>query len=549
MHVALGRVRCFLAECGNFDKRRMADKDYMTTSPQQFLTIDQGTQSIRAIVFDAYGEIVDKDQIKIESYFSEKAGWAEQHPDYFWKQLGDVCQLLWRQGKVSADNIHAIAVTTQRGTMINLDAQGQPLRPAVVWLDQRLCTSFKPLPWYWKVAFRLIGQTEAIHYFQQKAPANWIAQHQPDIWNKTDKYLLLSGYLTYKLTGHYRDSAGSVVGYVPFNYRKHQWANRFDWKWHVVPVKKSQLPDIVRPGDTLGNITPEAALLTGLTVGIPVIASASDKACEVLGSGGINPNTACVSFGTTATVNCNVDHYVEPLSFIPPFPSAIPGYFNTEVMIFRGFWMVNWFKEHFGLPEVQEAELQDMEAETLFNKLISAVPAGSDGLLLQPYWSPGLKNLEARGAMIGFSDHHTRAHFYRAMLEGLIYALREGTELLSRRLKVDITRVVVSGGGSQSDEVMQITADIFNMTIERPHTYETSGLGAAIQLAVSLGTYPDYPTAVHHMSRTGKVFHPIAKNAQEYEWIFKQLYRPLYNRLKPLYRKLFLKDSIGDTPR
>lgn len=528
-----------------FSAATIIERETMTPSSEHFLTIDQGTQSIRAIVFDKNGGIVDKAQIKIASYFSQEPGWAEQHAEYFWDQFADVCQLLWRQGKITPDTIHAIAVTTQRGTMINLDANGTPLRPAVVWLDQRLCTQFKPLPWYWKVAFRAIGQTEAIHYFQQKAPANWIAQHQPEIWEKTAKYLLLSGYLTYKLTGHYRDSSGSIVGYLPFNYRKHQWANRFDWKWHVVAVQPSQLPDIVPVGDVLGTITPEAAQQTGLTVGIPVIASASDKACEVLGSGGIDPNTACVSFGTTATVNCNIGRYVEPLSFIPPYPSAIPGFFNTEVMIFRGFWMVNWFKEHFGLPEVQEAALQDTEAETLFNKLISAVPAGSDGLLLQPYWSPGLKNLEARGAMIGFSDHHTRAHFYRAMLEGLIYALREGKELLSRRLGVNITRVIVSGGGSQSDEVLQITADIFNMTIERPHTFETSGLGAAIQLSVALGTYPDYHAAVHHMSHTSKVFHPIAKNVKEYEWIFKHLYRPLYSRLKPLYRKLFLKDKVG----
>lgn len=518
----------------------------MPDAKQYFLTIDQGTQSIRAIVFDEHGQIRDKAQLKIASYFSTQTGWAEQHPDYFWACFGDVCQRLWQQGIVKPEHIEAVAVTTQRGTMINLDINGDPLRPAFVWLDQRLCTQYRPLPWYWKVIFKIMGQRESIHYFQQKAPANWMLQHQPDLWAKTHKYLLLSGYLTYKLTGLYRESTGSVVGFLPFNFRKHRWANRFDWKWLVVPVTLKQMPEVVGPGETLGHITSAAALLTGLKEGIPVIASASDKACEVLGSGGVTPDTACISFGTTATVNCNSHRYVEPLSFIPPFPSAIPGFFNTEVMIFRGFWMVSWFKEHFGLPEVLEAESLDTEAEQLFGKLLAAVPAGSDGLLLQPYWSPGLKNLEARGAMIGFSDHHTRAHFYRAMVEGIVFSLREGKELLSRRLGSRINRIVVSGGGSQSDEIMQITADIFNMTIERPHTFETSGLGAAIQLAVALGVYPDFPTAVHHMSHTGRVFHPIPSNAKEYDWIYKHLYQPLYKRLKPLYRSLFLRDKVGD---
>jgi hypothetical protein len=136
------------------------------------------------------------------------------------------------------------------------------------------------------------------------------------------------------------------------------------------------------------------------------------------------------------------------------------------------------------------------------------VPPGSLGLMLQPFWNPGIKvpGPEAKGAVIGFGEVHTRAHLYRAILEGLAYALREGKERIERRGGTRIERVRVSGGGSQSDAAMQITANVFNLPTERPHLFETSGLGAAIVAAVGLGLHPDFATAVREMTRVGRVF-------------------------------------------
>ena len=132
------------------------------------------------------------------------------------------------------------------------------------------------------------------------------------------------------------------------------------------------------------------------------------------------------------------------------------------------------------------------------------------GLTLQPFWSPGIREpgLEAKGAIIGFGDVHTRAHLYRAILEGLAYGLRQGKERIERRSGTRIERLRVSGGGSQSDAALQLTADIFNLPAERPHLYETSGLGAAIDCAVGLGLHPDFPTAIAAMTRPWPIVHP-----------------------------------------
>ena len=172
--------------------------------------------------------------------------------------------------------------------------------------------------------------------------------------------------------------------------------------------------------------------------------------------------------------------------------------------------------------------------------MTQAVPPGSMGLMLQPYWSPGLKvpGPEAKGAIIGFGDVHTRAHLYRAILEGLAYALREGKERTEKRSGVPITELRVSGGGSQSDAAMQFTADIFGLPTARPHLYETSGLGAAIDAAVGLGLHPDFAAAVAAMTRVGRMFEPDPAAHAVYDGLYERVYKPMYGRLKPLYEAI-----------
>ncbi|MCI2284275.1 hypothetical protein L3081_13885 [Colwellia sp. MSW7] len=162
------------------------------------------------------------------------------------------------------------------------------------------------------------------------------------------------------------------------------------------------------------------------------------------------------------------------------------------------------------------------------------------GLVLQPYWNPGIRTPgpEAKGAMIGFGDVHTRAHIYRAIIEGIGYALREGKELSEKKSGVKITKLMVSGGGSQSDQAMQITADIFGMPAQRPHTFETSGLGAAINAAVGVGLFNSYAEAVEHMTHGGDIFTPIAENKQIYDALYQNVYKKMYVRLNPLYKAI-----------
>ncbi len=504
------------------------------------LAIDNGTQSVRALLFDTRGNLIAKSRVPLTPYVSERPGWAEQDPEYYWTSLTQACQALWQQPGASRDRVSGVALTTQRATMINLDRFGRPLRPAIVWLDQRRTEGLPPMPAPWGFLFRVIGMAETVSYFRAEAEVHWIRRHQPEVWRDTHKFLFLSGFLTHRLTGAFVDSTACQVGYVPFDYRGLRWAPKADWKWRAIPIERDKLPDLVPPGGLLGGITAEAADATGIPKGLPLIAAAADKACEVIGAGCLNPHIACLSYGTTATINTTHRRYVEPFPLLPPYPAAVPHAYSLEIQIYRGYWMVSWFKEEFGDRERERAKARGVEPESLFDELVNQVPPGSMGLVLQPYWSPGVRipGPEAKGAVIGFGDVHTRAHLYRAILEGLAYALREGKERCERRSGIPVTELRVAGGGSQSDAALQITADIFGLPTARPHVYEASGLGAAIDAAVGLSLHPSFEAAVREMTRVGQVFEPDPVTSRIYAELYQRVYRQMYKKLRPLYEEI-----------
>jgi sugar (pentulose or hexulose) kinase len=507
----------------------------------KILAIDVGTQSARAIVFDGHGHLLAKAQTVFEpAYVSPRPGWAEQDAEVYWKGVRESCAALWRGGMVKPQEISGLALTTQRATMVCVDGAGKVLRPAIVWLDHRRSDSPPDLGALWNTAFRVAGATPLIRQLVAEADANWLSEHEPELWRQTEKFLFLSGWLSHRLVGDYVDSIGCQVGYVPFDYKKLQWAKPGDFKWKAIRLRRDQLPRLVAPGDELGRLGKAAADELGLPAGLRVIAAAADKACEVLGCGVLEPDIAQLSFGTTATINTTQAKYVEVQRLLPPYPAATPGAFNTEIQIYRGFWMVSWFKREFAHNEQRLAVERGVPAEMLFDELIRDIPPGAMGLTLQPYWSPGVRDPgpEAKGAIIGFGDVHTRGHLYRAILEGLIYGLRSGRDKIEKKIKRKVRLLRVAGGGSQSDVAMQITADVFGVSAERSEIYETSALGAAINCAVGMKVHPDYATAVRAMCRVGRRFEPEPQARATYEALYRDVYSAMYPQLRPIYRKI-----------
>lgn len=503
------------------------------------LSIDCGTQSIRALLFDKRGTLVVKKKIEINPYTSTKPGWAEQDPDLYWNNICIACKSLKKDYSEEFENIIGIAVTTLRDTVINVDKEGKPLRPAILWLDQRTAKADEKFSVPHKILASVVGQTERIIKFRKAYKLQWIKENQPEIYNNTHKYLFLSGYLNYKLTNKFVDSIASQIGHIPFDFKRKNWAKWYDIKSMVFPIDRDMLPEIIEPGEILGKITKEASEMTGLKEGLPVISAGSDKGCETLGTGCFDLKTANISLGSAVTVQTTSDRYFETHMFIPPYPAVIPGAYNPELNIFRGYWMISWFKKEFAMKEMIEAEKLNVSPESLLNKRLDEIPPGSDGLILQPYWGAEIKDPLARGAIIGFGDVHTRAHIYRAIIEGINYALIEGIDDIENKSKVKLEKITISGGGSQSDAICQITADMLNRKVCRVQTYETSGLGAAIVGFVSLGIYNSYEGAVKEMVHYKNVFTPQHKNVETYSKLYNKVYKKIYPKLKKLYKDIY----------
>lgn len=512
-------------------------------SADHVVAIDVGTQSVRAHVIAPDGSFLATARVPIVAYVAPHPGWAEQDPRVHWDAVATACREITAAPGVQPGMLAGVALTSQRGTVVVTDEAGEPLRPAMIWLDDRRTEGLPPLGGVrgpMAAVFRATGLRDTVEGFAASCEANWIRANEPDVWGAIRHYLFMSGYLLHRLTGRFVDSAASQVGYVPFDYKTFRWASPGYWAWTVVPVDRSWLPELVPPTGRLGEVSAAAASATGLPEGLPVIAAAADKACEVLGSGAITPEIAGLSFGTAATVNTTMTRYVEAIPLIPPFPAAMPGAWSLEISVYRGYWMVEWFKREFASADVAAAAARDVPVEVLLDELVASVPAGSMGLTLQPYWSPGVRvpGPEAKGAIIGFGDVHTRAHVYRALLEGIAYALRDGLERTAKRTGVRHTSLRIAGGGSQSPAAVQLTADVFGLPVARGRTHEASGLGAAIDAAVGLGIHLDVPTAVAAMVHLGETRDPSAEAHARYDDLYRSVYRPLYGRLRPLYREI-----------
>lgn len=502
------------------------------------LSIDCGTQSLRALLFSEKGVLLDSSTISYAPCASPKPGWAEQDPELYWKSLCLATQELKDRSSDLFNAIKGVGIASQRGSMINVDAKGSPLRPAIIWLDQRKASPDSGKNRLLNTALNCTGLKRKLNMIRSEGKCNWIMQNQPDIWAATAKYLQVSGFLNHRLTGVFADSVASQIGHIPFSYKKMKWATTYELPALLFPVESSKLPELVNPGDQIGAITSGASQQTGICEGVPVIACGSDKGCETLGAGVMDESMASLSFGTTATIQTTTERYMEPIRMMPPYPAPVPGFYNPEIEIFRGFWMITWFKNEFAHKEVLEAAASRIPPETILNRYLEQTTPGAMGLVVQPFWGPGLGHPFAKGAMIGFGDVHTKAHIYRAVIEGLGFALNDGRMALEKAGRIKIQRAAVSGGASQSDAICKIVADIFNLTMVKGRTHETSGLGAAIITAKGIGIYTDFLDAVNNMVVVKKVFEPDPEAVAIYQRIYSEVYRNLYTALEPFYKKI-----------
>ena len=357
--------------------------------------------------------------------------------------------------------------------------------------------------------------------------------------NPEVKYIVASsGYITHRLTGEKKDTIANYEYGWPVDVDNWKWSNDPE-AYKATGMPREMLFDLVMPGDVLGYVTEEAAQATGLPVGTPVVATSNDKAVEGLGTGCMGDSTVCISLGTYTSAMMEGKENLKGTSYAWPKFSCMPNkYLYDSNGIRRGMWTVSWYRDILGEGYAKLAAEQGMSPEEALGKEAEQVPVGSDGLMTVLNW---LANVDARyqkGIMIGFDGRHTRGHIYRSILEAVAMTMKGHVTDMCNEVNAKMDKLIITGGGSNSDLFMQIFADVFDIPVVRNEVNGAAGLGSAICAAVAAGVYDSFESAVEHMVRIKDTFTPIPENVEVYKKMI-PVYSEITKYTDPVLKKSY----------
>ncbi len=455
------------------------------------------------------------------------AGQGEQDARQWWSAMQQAVRAAVRGFDVS--RVAAISVTHQRESFVCLDAEGEPIRPAMLWLDAR--------------AGEQVDRhgTDQVHDTTGKPPnttvsyykLQWLAEHEPEVLARSAHIVEVHGYLVHRLTGLWATSTASMDPTGLVDLRSGDYDDRILTQ---LGLDRTRLAVLHEPGEVIGGLTADAAALLGLPAGTPVVAGAGDGQCAGLGAGVAAPGRAYLNIGTGLISGTYSSSY-RPSSAYRALLGTIPGSFAYETFVGAGTYMVSWFVDTFTRP----SESFPDGVEAALGAEAAAVPRGSDGLYVVPYWNGALTpywDHEARGIMVGFQGIHDRAHIYRAVLEGLAFELRLSQDQVEAATGDTVTEFVAMGGGSRSALWCQIYADVLRRPLVISRHQETTCLGAGMLAAYGAGLFPSIRSAAAAMSATETRYDPDPAAAEIYE--------PLYRRYAAIYPALraFFHDQV-----
>lgn len=497
------------------------------------LGIDSGTQSTRVSIFDEQGNRIAIGSASHPATTSPHLGWHEHGTNDLWPALCAAANDAFVKFDGDKADIAGIGLSSQRICVNIIDENNDLLYNPISWMDGR-----------WKMNYASMGALPDDienpmykHFLAYYSVANWMKFNAPEIYEKAYKYLNVAGFLGAKLTGEYRDSISNNIGWP---YDEIKWEGFMPDRYiEVMGLRKDQLADVVWPGSLIGSITAVAAAATGLPEGCPVYASGGDKQCELLGAGIVKHGQAYITLGTLSGVDMVGDNYTPSPTFsYMTYLACYPRKYNFEASLGKGFWLISWFRENFGQDLKLEAAEKGVAIEAMLDKEAEAIPAGAEGLVALPDWSPGSARPHSKGMFVGFDDRHTRAHVYKALMEGIIMEIKAKSDAMEAGLGMPITELYIGGGGSKSNLCSQTIADVFNVPVHRSHEPENSSLGAAMCAAVGSGLYASFDDAIGGMVKKFDTFLPDPDNHQLYSQLRSEVLDKLYPCLEDVMKRL-----------
>jgi len=435
--------------------------------------------------------------------------------------------------------IAAVALTTQRATAIPVDADGEPMRDLVSWLDQRKASLKSEPSRLLRGALRVMGDDAMVPRLLSRSFARQWRERDPALVDALRWLTPLEAWLHHQLCGRMALAPGGLAGAWPVDVKKRTWDQR-GLLMGLLGFQREWLPEIVEAGREIGRVTGAGADSTGIPEGTPVVSCGGDKQAEALGVGvrPQSPGVAAVSLGTASTLAVSVAKpRVSPSYRWFTIPSVEEGSWHLEYMVFRGFWTVTWFAREFGRDLQPSAEAEGLPVEALLCREAESVPPGSDGLVTWPRWSPSLQHPEEVGTLMGLRETHGRAQVFRSLLEGIAFDLRRGRGVIERASGQPLRELRVGGGGSRSPVVLQILADVLNLPVRVPESPELSARGAAV-VAAAASIYSSVDEASAAMVPDGRLVLPNPSSAATYDRLYQDVYLPGLDDLQGLARSL-----------
>ena len=485
------------------------------------LSIDVGTTSIKVGLFQPDGKLRVMSTQEY-SLLTPATNMVELPADVYWIALGKGIRDVLERSEVNPESILALSLSSQAETLICVDKKGRVLRNAIVWLDTRAEEESETIGE--KFSPELLYEKTGLPEMSPIWPAPkilWLKNNEPGIFQQTAKFLIIKDYLIWKLTGIFstEPTESSSTFYLKLK-EKDWWDEMLDF----VGITRDRLPPIFRSHEVVGTISHQIGSELGLSPNTKVIAGSMDQMAGALGAGNTEPGVITESTGTALAVVATVDTPVyDPQRRVPVAPHCVPERFVLYPYAQTSGIVLKWFRDTFAGKEGYGELL----------KLAARISPGAEGLLALPHFTgtfcPDF-NPQARGAFVGISFKHQRAHFVRALVESVAFMLRENVDLL-KGLSIPVREVRSLGGAAKSDLWLQIKADVLGVPVEVPQCSEAASLGAMVLAGVGAGVFSDVSAAVKKVVKVEKSFYPAPHNVA--------VYRKVYQDYLSLYQKLY----------
>lgn len=492
---------------------------------EYFLGIDIGTYESKGVIVDGAGRIVARGTVP-HGVSMPKPGWAEHDADGIW--WGDFCRLsqtLLAGSDIQASDIAAVGCSTIAPCTLPVDVHGTPLRPAILYgIDTRAGAQIAALE-NELGADRILQVGGNVLSAQSVGPKiRWLRENEPDLFDKAWKFMTGTSYLVFRLTGECVIDFYTSLTFSPmFNINELRW----DEDMSRPVVELSRLPDQRWTSEVVGRVTRAAAAATGLLEGTPVITGTADAAAEAVSVGVVSPGQMMLMYGSTMffieiTEGLVIDKRLWTGVYLFPGTYALLGGMATSGSVTR------WFRDNFAHAELRQEEETGINAYAQLAAAASEIPAGAEGLLVLPYFSgerTPLNDPLARGVVAGLTLSHTRAHLYRAILEGTAYGVRHHLEIMNE-LGYRPDDVVAVGGGTRNNLWMQIVSDVGYITQRVPAGTFGASYGDAFLAAYGVGAVRHY-TDISQWVDKGIRVEPDSVRYRLYSKYY-DLYRELY---------------------